>query len=285
MFFCKILQKNLKEFDDFESYEKKLKLQIKINGGIILPLYKKVIKRYGIDNFEDYISFIKKNFNNEIELNKLRSLYEKNFLIEKQKEELEEKKRLGLLLLNSIKYHSPTVKIRLLIEHDSSNVYELYQDFKINYMKEDITKEECNELIDDQILKNQIYGIFDNHKIVGIMSCDEKRFNIDYTNEKINTFYIQEIVIDTNYNGKSYGSLLISYAILTCPSKYDYISFMTTENNRGMYRIASKLNFIKQEKTSGDPLNPSLFIRINNVVDRKIHKSLNYLKSTTSIYI
>ena len=80
------------------------------------------------------------------------------------------------------------------------------------------------------------------------MSCDEKIFNIDYTNEKINTFYIQEIVIDTNYNGKSYGSLLISYAILTCPSKYDYISFMTTENNRGMYRIASKLNFIKQCK-------------------------------------
>ena len=60
---------------------------------------------------------------------------------------------------------------------------------------------------------------------------------------------------------------------------------MTSKNNKGMERIASKLNFIKQEKSSGDSLNPLLFIRINNVVDRKIHESLNRLKSISSNYI
>jgi len=283
MFVCKILNKNLKEFKDFETWEKKLKLQIKMTG--IMPLYKKVLRRYEFKDFDDYINFIKDNFNNDKELDKLYSLYQTNFTIENEKEALEEKKRLGLLILNSLKYHSKDVKIRLLIERDAPNIYPLYQDFKINYMKEDISNQDCNELVDDFIIKNKIYGIFENRKLVGIMFCIARKFKIDNNEENIETFYIQEIIVDKNYNGKSYGSLLISYAILICPPEFEYISFMTSENNKGMERIASKLNFIKQEKSSGDLLNPSLFIRVNNVVDRKIHDSLNHLKSISSNYI
>lgn len=200
-------------------------------------------------------------------------------------EELNEKIRIGLLLLNSIKYHSPNVKIRMLIEKDVSKIYPMYYDFKINYMKEYLTEEECNEYIDDFILKNKIYGIFENKLLTGIIICDNKKFNIDNNSKKVNTFYIQEIIIEKNYNGKKYGSLLISYAILICPSNLEFISFMTTENNKGMYKIASKLNFIKQEIESRDPLNPSLFIRVNNIIDIEIYSNLNYLKSYSSIYI
>lgn len=282
MFYCNILKEQVNE-SNIKLWERKIKNLIRTTG--IIPLYKKVLKRYEIDNFDDYINYIINNINNHTNLNKLNELYKKNLSIEKKNEELIEKKRIGLLLLNSIKYHSPNVKIRMLIEKDAPNIYHLYQDFKINYMSEDISKEDCNDYIDDFILKNKIYGIFENKLLVGIMICDEKKFYIDNNSNKVDTFYIQEIIVDKNYNGKSYGYLLINYAILICPTNFEFISFMTTENNKGMYKIASKLDFIKQERNSGDPLNPSLFIRINNKIDRQIHTNLNYVKSLSSNYI
>lgn len=282
MFYCNILKEQVND-SNIKLWEKKIKNLIRTTG--IIPLYKKVLKRYEIDNFDDYINYIINNINNPTNLNKLNELYKKNLSIEKKNEELIEKKRIGLLLLNSIKYHSPNVKIRMLIEKDAPNIYPIYYDFKINYMKEDISNEDCNDYIDDFILKNKIYGIFENKLLVGIMICDEKKFYIDNNSNKVDTFYIQEIIVDKNYNGKSYGYLLINYAILICPTNFEFISFMTTENNKGMYKIASKLDFIRQERSSGDPLNPSLFIRINNKIDRQIYSNLNYIKSLSSNYI
>lgn len=282
MFYCNILKEEV-NINNIKLWEKKLNNLIKTTG--VIPLYKKVLKRYELYDFDEYINYIKDNINDNDNLSKLEQIYKTNLLIEKNNEELAEKKRIGLLLLKSIKYHSPNVKIRMLVEKDVHNIYPIYYDFKINYMKEDITYEDCIDYIDDFILKNKIYGIFENKLLIGIMICDEKKFYIDNNSNKVDTFYIQEIIIDNNYNGKNYGTLLISYAILISPNNLEFISFMTTENNKGMYKIASKLNFIKQDKSSGDPLNPSLFIRINNVIDRKIYNNLNYIKSLSSNYI
>jgi len=281
MFYCNILKEDI---NNIELWERKIRNLIKTTS--IIKVYKKILNRYEFDNFDDYINYIKINFNNKNKLDELDSLYKKNLLIQQKNEELIEKKRIGLLLLNSIKYHNPNVKIRMLIEKDAKKIYPIYYDFKTNYMKEDITQEDSNDYVDDFILKNIIYGIFEKNILSGIMICTQKKFNIDNNDSKINTFYIQEIIVDKKFTGKNYGSLLINYAILICPNNLEFISFMTTHENKGMHRIASKLNFIKQEKSSGDPLNPALFIRANNSIDRIIYNNLNYLKSTiSSIYI
>lgn len=288
MFYCNILKEEV-NINNIKLWENKINNLILSKG--IIPLYKKILKRYEFNDFDEYINYVKNNIydddndndnhnhnhNHNEKLSKLEEIYKNNLSIEKNNEELAEKKRVELLLLKSIKYHSPNVKIRMLVEKDVSYIYPLYQDLKINYMKENISNKDCIDYIDDFILKNKIYGIFENKLLIGIMICDEKKFYIDNNSNKVETFYIQEIIIDNNYNGKNYGTLLISYAILISPNNLEFISFMTTENNKGMYKIASKLDFIKQEKSSGDPLNPSLFIRINNVIDRKIYSNLNYI--------
>ena len=263
MFYCNIVKEDV---IFIELWEKKINNLIKTIDKIP-NLYKKILNRYEINNFDEYIKYIKKNFNNNDKLRELNLLYKENFSIEKKNEELNEKKRIKSLLLNSIKHYSSNVKIRILIKKDLLKIYPIYYDFKINYMKENITGKECIDFIDDFILKNKIYGIFENKILVGIIIFDEKKFYIDNNSNKINTFYIQEIIIDKNYYCKSYGSLLITYAILICPTNLEFISFMTTENNKGMYKIASKFNFIKQEITSGDILNPSLFVIFNNSID------------------
>lgn len=284
MFFCNILKQQVNN-DNIENWKKNIKLLIVRKGGII-PLFKKILKRYKFNDIEEYINFIESNINNQDELDRMNSLYELNLSKERKIEELNEKKRIGLTLLNSIKYHNADIKIRMLLEKDIPNICDLYYDFKINYLKEiHLTQKECNEWIDDFILKNQIYGIFDKRFLTGFMICDYKKFNMDFTENKEDTFYIQEIIIDKKFKGKNYGSLLITYAILICPPNLHYISFMTKEDNKAMEKIAKKFNFIKQEKSSGDPENPILYIRINNHIDRTFYNQLNYLKSITLSYI
>lgn len=268
--------------NNIDKWENQIKKTIKYN---FIKIYKIKLNRYGFENFENYINFIKDNItnNNKQNLNNLNRIYKENKLKEDKEEELAEKKRLGLLLFKSIKYHNPNVKIRLLLKKDVNNIYPLYYDFKVNYMNEQITEKDSNDIIDDHILKNQIYGIFENNKLTGIMTCKTKKFIIDNFQEKVNTFYIEEMIVNKNYNGKNYGKLLINYAILICPIDIEYISFMTSNDNIAMHKIGKRFDFIKQELDSGDPLNPALFIRINNVIDRQIYKNLNYLKSLSDI--
>lgn len=282
MFFCNIIKEQIDE-SNIKLWNRKINFIIKNSG--ILPIYIKVLKRYEIDNFDDYINYIINNINNPTNLDKLNKLYKKNLLIEMENEEKIERTRRGLLLFNSIRYNSSNVRISLLINKDAPNIYPIYYEFKINYMKEDITIEESNDYVDDFLLKENIYGIFDHGLLVGIMICNNKKFYIDNNSNKVNTFYIQEIIVNKNYHGKKYGYMLIKYAILLCPSDIEFISFMTTENNGAMHTIASKLDFIKQKISSGDNLNPSLFIRVNNKIDREIYNDLNYLRTITSIYI
>jgi hypothetical protein len=57
-----------------------------------------------------------------------------------------------------------------------------------------------------------------------------------------------------------YGEKLFNYILNKCPSNLKYISFMTNVDNKAMYKIAEKNNFILQKKSSGDINNTSLFI-------------------------
>lgn len=141
--------------NNIDKWENQIKRTLKYN---FIKIYKNKLNRYEFEDFENYINFIKDNITNDNKqnLNNLNRIYKENKLREDKEKELAEKKRLGLLLLNSIKYHNPNVKIRLLLKKDVNNIYPLYYDFKVNYMNEKITEQECNDIIDDHILKNKI---------------------------------------------------------------------------------------------------------------------------------
>ena len=139
------------------------------------------------------------------------------------------------------------------------------------------------EHVDDFILKNNIYGIFENNELAGIIIFDSRLFRFNDLSEKINTFYIQELIIDDKFKGKGYGNLLINYAILLCPEKYEYISFMTMPTNSQMIKIAKKFNFVLQIHSSGDKKHSLLFIRNNDKIERELYINLSYNKSKSSV--
>jgi hypothetical protein len=119
--------------------------------------------------------------------------------------------------------------------------------------------------------------------MAGIIILDYSReFEIDDYQEKVKTFYIQELIVDEKFAGKDYGNLLINYAILRCPKDMDYISFMTMPSNILMKKIASRFNFNLQSKPSGDKKHSLLFIRINDRIERELNTNLSYLKSNSS---
>ena len=90
MFYCNIVKEDV---IFIELWEKKINNLIKTIDKIP-NLYKKILNRYEINNFDEYIKYIKKNFNNNDKLRELNLLYKENFSIEKKNEELNEKKRI-----------------------------------------------------------------------------------------------------------------------------------------------------------------------------------------------
>jgi ribosomal protein S18 acetylase RimI-like enzyme len=239
----------------------------------------KILNRYGISNKEEYIKLIETNINDEEAMRKIIELYNINRDIEIEKEKKEEKKRIETLLKESIKYRDDNVKIKMLTEKYEKRAAKLYINFK-KIMEEDI--DEVEYYVNDFILKNIIFGIFENKKLVGIIIINySKEFKID-SGEKVKTFYIQELIVDRKYTGKGYGDILIKYCILRCPNDMKYISFMTMPENKAMINIGIKNNFMQQEITSGDPKHSLLFIRINDKIERNLYKLLDYKKSISS---
>jgi hypothetical protein len=230
----------------------------------------KLLRYFDVETKEEYIDLIETNLQNDEKLTKIFELFKINKKEEAQKIYDEDKKNRLKLFMNSIKYinedgtlidEETPILIRLLEELDKNNALFFYKEYKIIAEETDLDDKEIEDLIEDYIFKHLIYGIFINNNLVGCAIVNNKYFKIDDYVDKINTFYIQEIFINTK--GKNYGNYLFSYIITKCPEDLQYISFMTKKDNKAMYKIAKNNNFILQEKSSGDDKNPSLFIGIN----------------------
>lgn len=267
MFKCNILQENV-SIDKIEKWEKRLRTTI-LNG-----LQKKMLKRYEIETIEEYIKLIKDNINNEDILDNINRRYLINKSKEIEEENRIEDERIKRVMSESIRRSNSDVKIRMLGDKDEKRAVELYLEYK-KYMGEET--DNIILFVQDFIIKNIIFGIFENKTMAGIIILQYSRqFNIDNYEEKVNTFYIQELVIDEQFKGKGYGNLLINYAILRCPKDMDYIAYMTEPTNQQMRKIGEKYKFILQKTSSGDKKHTLLYIRVNDRIERSLYTNLSY---------
>ena len=273
MFKCNIIQENVSE-TNIKIWEKKIK-SITLNN-----LQRKVLRRYEFTTIDEYIEYIKTNINNEEIIEELTRKYLKNKDKDLEEERERERERIERILKESEKRSDENVKIRMLTEKDEKKAVELYIKFKI-MMEEDI--ENALLFVQDFILKNIIFGIFEKKVLAGIIIIEYgRKLLIDNYEEPVKTFYIQEMIVDEKYKGKGYGDILIKYAILRCPKDIDYLSFMTMPENIAMRKIGERNNFNLQMKPSGDKKHSLLFIRVNDRIERSLYKSLSYKKSTSS---
>ena len=242
-------------------------------------LQKKVLARYEVSNIDEYIKLVETNIKDDDAIEELNKLYNRNKERDIEEERIQEKNRIEKLLKESIMRKDENIKIKMITEKHEKRAAKLYIKFK-TIMEEDI--EEAEDYVNDFILKNIIFGIFENRKLVGIVIINySKEFKID-SGEKVKTFYIQELIIDEKYTGRHYADLLIKYCILRCPKDMKYISFMTMPTNKTMIKLGNRNGFMQQEITSGDPKHSLLFIRINDKVERDSYKLLSYKKSKSS---
>jgi ribosomal protein S18 acetylase RimI-like enzyme len=274
MFFCNIIRENVNN-SNIDKWEKKLKF-LSLNN-----LQRKNLRRYEVEDLNEYINLIKDSINNPLKLETINEVYNKNKENDILKEKKQEKENLKKIIKNSYKYKDKNIKIRLLSKNYKNKAGALYIKFKI-LMEEDV--DEALDNIDDFILKNKLYGIFENNELAGIIILENSRlFKFNDLPQKINTFYIQELIIDDKFKGRGYGNLLINYAILICPEIYEYISFMTMPTNLQMIKIAKKFNFVLQSHSSGDKKHSLLFIRNNDKIERDLYINLAYKKSKSSL--
>ena len=257
-FICPFTNINLLDNDiNFLLWERMIKYGYTIN--------EKKLSYFSCENKEDYIKLIKDIKNDkDSSYEKFNELY--NNYKEKQCNEylkLEKKENIKRTKIISdslyISNDNPKIIIRLLSEF-SNDVFELYKDYKIN-AKEYESDEQIKEYLDLFILNYQIYEMLENTILIGcVIIQSTKQFKIDCEEEKINTFYIQELLINEKYRNKKNGTILFKYIINKCPDDLNYISFITTSDNVAMYKIASKNGFILQKSNT----NMSLFITKKN---------------------
>lgn len=272
MFNCKFAQMDVTSAN-IKIWENKLRTMTHLIPKIML-------KRYGVNNIDEYKSLIKSNIDNQENLNKIKEVYDNNLKIAQKLAAEEQKVIIAKLVKESIKRANESVKLQMLTKRNYKKAKKLYIDFK-TIMEENT--EDANINIADFIIKNTIFGLFVDKELAGIIIIDKnKKFRIDNQPEKVETFYIQEMIIDHKYTGRGYGNLLINYAILRCPPEIKYISYMTMPSNKPMIAIGKKFNFILQERPSGDPKHSLLFIRENDKVERELHKNLSYISLKAS---
>jgi ribosomal protein S18 acetylase RimI-like enzyme len=276
MFHCKITGMDI-ESSNINIWEKKVKL----SSMTIPPSF---YKKYGLNNLTEYIKIIKDNINNQERLDELNYIFESNRKRIEEQNNRDEKERIKKLLLESSKRYSSNIKIRMLRESDEKRAKELYKQFKIE-LGDDAS--EIDMYTRDFILKNIMYGIFISSEssskniLAGFIIIDYKRkFKID-NSPTVDTFYIQEIIIDKDYRRKGYAELLFHYIIIRCPSDMLYISFMTMPSNKGMIQIAKKHDFKLQDTPSGDSKHSLLFIKNNDKLDINYNKAF-YTGSVSS---
>lgn len=258
MFYCKLTFIDVTP-TNISSWKKKL--QLLLSSPITIP--KSFFNKYGVQTMDEYIQMIESNINNDYKINEITSLFNKNLIKDLEIGERKEKKRIENLVMMSIRKINNDVMIRMLIDEDVHKAIVLYTQYKILMNEE---TEKVNDYINDFILKNIIFGIFEVKELVGIIIIDFKKFRIDDCNNEVNTFYIQEMIIEDKFRGKGYANMLITYIIERCPIDIKYISYMTMPTNNAMIKIGIKNIFKLQKITSGDNKHSLLFIKINLVI-------------------
>lgn len=205
---------------------------------------------FDLSDKKHYLTLIKFNLNNPEKMQDIYKSYKENQIKALNTLETIEKEKQNIIIKNNIHIINENIMIRLLSTNDILPAIELYKEYN--------KSENIKDLIEDYILKNEIHGIFNNEELKGCVIHSNKKFKIDNNQNKIDTFYIQELFINDKNN--KYGGYLFNFIINKCPDNVNYISFMTKPDNKAMYRIAEKNKFILQETSSGDIENPSLFI-------------------------
>jgi ribosomal protein S18 acetylase RimI-like enzyme len=235
--------------NNLEKWQKSIKVSLTIPN--------KIYRRFGVSNSIEYIKLIKDNID---DLSIIFKNYETNKVEEIRKDLEKEKSYYKSIIANSIKQINDNIIIKLL-EKNNDKIKSLYKKLKI-VMDENIEDNQISEYLDDFILKNNIYGIFQKNILFGFIVIENnKKFIIDLSNgSKIDTYYIQEIFIDDEYRKKGYGKELMIYIIEKVHYNCRYISLMTTPDNNGMIKLAYSLEFKQQKISSGDPKHSLLFI-------------------------
>lgn len=174
-----------------------------------------------------------------------------------------------------------TVVVRLVLNKnkDKMMAYLQYYNYK-KHTKDEYDKKSIIAEVQDYILKHQIYGLYVGDLMMGFLVIKKSRaFNIDGTDTMVDTFYIQEVFIDTNMRGRKLGKILIVYALLLCPVNKKYMSLMTYEGNI-MAKIAANNGFVLQKKPSVCPVNRLLLIRTMNEED--FNKNTNRITASAT---
>lgn len=242
-------------------------------SGPINKAYMRILTRYNCSNFDDYIQMLQNNLSHN-SLNVMQS----NYNTIKQREEsveIEQQKSMSLRKIqDSIKRIDENISIRMLTDSDENDAVELYILFK-KTMQEDIVKAKYHT--EDFILKNIMFGLFVNDKLAGFVIIQYiKKIRTDFSATKIDTFYIQELLVHPDYRGNNLSKLLIEYCIYRCPKDKSYISLMTKPDNTPLIKVAEKCGFERQKVLSGDKVHSLLMIRNMDKYERQVSKNSSF---------
>lgn len=271
------LTKMVVDETNLEKWKKKLSIVSNVPTGFLLNMDINPNTAGNADNkkklyFERVKTFIE-NKSGHL-LNKLISVNKSHRMLEEKKAEYNDiMRRYNKSIKEYNDKYDTKVIVRLVLNNKKEKLMAYLQYF--NYKKQTRDTYDQKIIIDevqDYILKHQMFGLFVGDLMMGFLIIKKSRkFDIDYEEEKVETFYIQEVFTDINMRGRKLGKILIDYALLLCPVNKQYVSLMTYEGNN-MTNIAKSMGFVLQKKPSVCPVNKLLFIR-------KMHQS-DFVKTT-----
>jgi hypothetical protein len=260
------LTKMVVDETNLEKWKKKLSIVSNVPTGFLLNMDINPKTAGNADNkkrlyFERVKTFIE-NKSGHL-LNKLISVNKSHRMLEEKKAEYNDiMRRYNKSIKEYNDKYDTKVIVRLVLNNKKEKLMAYLQYF--NYKKQTRETYDPKIIIDevqDYILKHQMFGLFVGDLMMGFLIIKKSRkFDIDYEEEKVETFYIQEVFTDINMRGRKLGKILIDYALLLCPVNKQYVSLMTYEGNN-MVNIATSMGFVLQKKASVCPVNKLLFIR------------------------
>jgi F0F1-type ATP synthase delta subunit len=277
------LTKMVVDETNLEKWKKKLSIVNNIPSGFLLNMDINPNTAGNADNkrklyFERVKTFIE-NKSGHL-LNKLISVNKSHRMLQEKKTEYNDiMRRYNKSIKEYNDKYDTKVIVRLVLNNKKEKLMAYLQYF--NYKKQTRDTYDPKIIIDevqDYILKHQMFGLYVGDLMMGFLIIKKSRkFDIDYEEEKVETFYIQEVFTDINMRGRKLGKILIDYALLLCPVNKQYVSLMTYEGNK-MVNIATSMGFVLQKKASVCPVNKLLFIR--KMTESDFIKTTNRMTAT-----